>query len=81
MLYIDQPVQVGFSYDTLVNGTFNALATDLLPIVADFSEGVPEQNDTFFVGTFPSLNSKNTANSTGNAAPAVWTFLQAWLQE
>ncbi|TVY94449.1 Carboxypeptidase S1-like protein A [Lachnellula willkommii] len=81
MLYVDQPVQVGFSYDTLVNGTFNALATNLLPIVADFSEGVPEQNDTFFVGTFPSLNSKNTANSTGNAAPAVWTFLQAWLRD
>ncbi|TVY20679.1 Carboxypeptidase S1-like protein [Lachnellula arida] len=32
-------------------------------------------------GTFPSLNSKNTANSTGNAAPAVWTFLQAWLRD
>ena len=81
MLYIDQPVQVGFSYDTLANGTFNVLATDLLPAIADFSEGIPEQNDTFFVGTFPSLNSNYTANSTGNAASAVWTFLKAWLQE
>jgi carboxypeptidase C (cathepsin A) len=81
MLYIDQPVQVGFSYDTLANGTFNALSTTLLPVVADFSEDIPEQNDTFFVGTFPSLNSNSTANSTGNAAPVVWSFLQAWLLE
>ncbi|TVY38347.1 Carboxypeptidase S1-like protein [Lachnellula subtilissima] len=81
MLYIDQPVQVGFSYHTLPNGTFHALATDLLPIIANFSEGVPEQDDTFFIGTFPSLNSKNTASSTANSAPVVWAFLQAWLQD
>jgi hypothetical protein len=81
MLYIDQPVQVGFSYDILRNGTFDALAQTLLPVIADFSvSGVPEQNETFFVGTFPSLSSNSTANSTGNAVPAVWSFLQAWLQ-
>jgi hypothetical protein len=80
-LYIDQPVQVGFSYDTLANGTFNTLSTSLLPVITDFSTGVPDQNDTFLVGTFPSLNSKSTANSTGNAAAAVWIFLQAWLSE
>ncbi|KAK9778452.1 putative Alpha/Beta hydrolase protein [Seiridium cardinale] len=27
MLYIDQPVQVGFSYDTLINGTVNEVLT------------------------------------------------------
>lgn len=82
MLYIDQPVKVGFSYDTLANGTFNALSTSLLPVVADFAiSGVPEQNETLFVGTFPSLTSNNTANSTGNAAPAVWSVLQTWLEE
>lgn len=82
MLYIDQPVQVGFSYDTLANGTLNILSSTLLPITANFSvSGVPQQNDSLFVGTFPSLNSSNTANSTGNAAPAVWSFLQTWLTE
>jgi hypothetical protein len=82
MLYIDQPNQVGFSYDTLHNGTLNALSTTLIPVITDFSvTGVPEQNDTTFVGTFPSFNPSTTANSTGNAAPMVWSFLQAWLQE
>lgn len=58
MLYIDQPVQVGFSDDTLANGTLDALSTMLLPVISDFSTtNVPEQNGTFSVGTFPSLNS------------------------
>lgn len=48
MLYIDQPVQVGFSYDTLTNGTLDIFSTTLLPVAADFSvSGVPEQTDTF----------------------------------
>jgi hypothetical protein len=82
MLYIDQPNQVGFSYDTLSNGTLDALSTTLLPVISDFSvSGVPKQNESFFVGTFPSLNSRNTANSTGDASPAVWSFLQTWLEE
>jgi carboxypeptidase D len=82
MLYIDQPVQVGFSYDVLRNGTFDALSQTLLPTIVDFSvSGVPEQNETFFVGTFPFLSLNSTANSTGNAAPAAWSFLQTWLQE
>ncbi|KUJ23315.1 alpha/beta-hydrolase [Mollisia scopiformis] len=80
MLYIDQPVQVGFSYDRLANGTLDALSTSLLPVVADFSiSGVPMQNDTLFVGTFPSLNSSTTATTSTIAASAVWEFLQAWL--
>ncbi|KAH8684614.1 Alpha/Beta hydrolase protein [Tricladium varicosporioides] len=81
MLYIDQPVQVGFSYDTLANGTYNALSSTLLPVISDFGSGIPEQNETFFVGTFPSLDSNNVANSTGNASPALWSFLQAWLSD
>ncbi|KAF4629190.1 hypothetical protein G7Y89_g8959 [Cudoniella acicularis] len=50
MLYIDQPVQVGFSYDTLANGTFNILSTSLRPVISDFSvSSIPEQNDTLFL--------------------------------
>lgn len=80
MLYIDQPVQVGFSYDKLVNGTLDALSTSLLPVFSDFSfTGVPKQNDTLFVGTFPSLNSSMTAKTTTIAASAAWEFLQVWL--
>jgi hypothetical protein len=42
MLYLDQPVQVGMSYDTLTNITTN---TDTGAVkVANFSSGVPTQN-------------------------------------
>ncbi|KAI4246176.1 MAG: hypothetical protein L6R40_002129 [Gallowayella cf. fulva] len=77
MLYIDQPNQVGFSYDIPSNGT-----TDESKItIQDFSDGVPEQNNTFYVGTFPSQNPNNTANGTTNAARAMWHFAQTWFQE
>ncbi|CZR51737.1 uncharacterized protein PAC_01614 [Phialocephala subalpina] len=70
-----------FSYDTLSNGTLNTLSTALLPTMSDFSvSGFPKQNNTFFVGTFPSLESGNTANTTTNSALTVWEFLQVWLE-
>jgi carboxypeptidase C (cathepsin A) len=81
MLYIDQPVQVGFSYDTLTNGTFNTLSPSLMAVAEDFSAGTPQQNNTFFVGTFPSLEPGKTANTTINSASAVWNFLQTWIVE
>ena len=87
LLYIDQPVQVGFSYDTLINGTL-----DLAPSIeegffggtlslSNFSEGVPKQNNTFMVGTFASQNLTYTANSTVHAATALWHFAQTWFEE
>ncbi|KAL8801144.1 MAG: hypothetical protein Q9182_004649 [Xanthomendoza sp. 2 TL-2023] len=77
MLYIDQPNQVGFSYDIPSNGT-----TDEYQIyIEDFPDGVPEQNNTFYVGTFPSQNPNTTANGTTNAARAMWHFAQTWFQE
>lgn len=77
MIYIDQPNQVGFSYDIPTNGT-----TDESEVtVQDFSDGVPEQNNTFYVGTFPSQNPNSTANGTTNAARSLWHFAQTWFQE
>ena len=48
---------------------------------ADFSKGIPEQNNTFLVGTFPSKNLTHTANSTIHAAHALWHFAQTWFEE
>jgi hypothetical protein len=42
MLYLDQPVQVGMSYDTLTNITTNIDTGEVK--IADFSTGVPAQN-------------------------------------
>ena len=79
MLYIDQPNQVGFSWDILTNGTLDVISNAIQP--QDFSHGIPEQNNTFYVGTFPSQNPSNTANDTQNAAKALWIFAQTWFQE
>jgi carboxypeptidase C (cathepsin A) len=80
MLYLDQPSQVGFSYDVLTNGTLN-LAANRTWEAANFTSSLPEQNNTFLIGTFPSHNSNFTANSTIHAAHAIWHFAQTWFEE
>ncbi|KAK7731759.1 hypothetical protein SLS53_008703 [Cytospora paraplurivora] len=90
LLFIDQPVQVGFSYDTLNNGTFNLLMDDPMdesgdspPFIRlhDFTDGVPESNATHLVGTFASQNVSQVPNSTAHAAVALWHFAQTWFEE
>jgi carboxypeptidase C (cathepsin A) len=82
MLYIDQPVQSGLSYDTLRNGTLN-LFTDTISRLSrpNFSRSKLEQNATFLVGTFPSNNYASTTNSSSNAARALWFGLQVFFQD
>lgn len=80
MLYIDQPNQVGFSWDTLTNGTIDQTASDS-PVPTNFTDSVPQQNNTYQIGTFPSQNPGNSPNTTGNAARALWHFAQTWFQE
>ena len=79
MLFIDQPNQVGFSYDVPSNGTLDTITGDVT--LMDFSDGVPEQNNTFYVGTFPTQGTTSTANDTQNSAKALWHFAQTWFQE
>lgn len=82
MLYIDQPIQTGFSYDSLVNGTIDQLKTPVNYTVGDFSTtGVPKVNSTFLVGTFPSKDMSKTANTTATSAVAIWHFMQTFTQE
>ncbi|KAK1993374.1 serine carboxypeptidase [Colletotrichum falcatum] len=78
MLYIDQPVQVGFSYDSLRNVTvdlFNGTKT------LNASSPVPAQNATFRTGTLASGNRNTTSRGSRNAAIALWHFSQVWFQE
>lgn len=86
MLYIDQPTQVGFSYDELVNGTatLDENGEDFAITPADFSgdeSKVPTPNATFHVGTFSSQNVTQTPNTTAQAAHAFWHFAQTWFTE
>ncbi|RMZ35647.1 hypothetical protein D0859_00182 [Hortaea werneckii] len=79
MLYLDQPVQVGLSYDGLQNVTLDLLEGDVT--LLNDTDPIPDQNSTFLVGTYPSRDSNRTSLGTENAAIALWHFAQTWFQE
>lgn len=79
MLYIDQPNQVGHSYDLLTNVTKNVLTGQITYL--NQSSVIPEQNTTFQVGTYPSGNVNNTARGSRNGAYALWHFAQTFFAE
>jgi hypothetical protein len=79
MLFLDQPVQVGLSYDTLQNITNNLVTGDVE--ILDETSPIPEQNTTFLLGTYPSQDGNQTALGSVNAAKAAWHFLQTFTQE
>ncbi|KAH7350655.1 carboxypeptidase C [Rhexocercosporidium sp. MPI-PUGE-AT-0058] len=84
MLYLDQPAQVGFSYDILTNVTVNFAASEGSQTIqpANFTDGdIPASNYTFFTGTMGSQSLSTTANSTTHAAHALWHFAQTWFSE
>ncbi|KAL3455180.1 Alpha/Beta hydrolase protein [Aspergillus heterothallicus] len=79
VLWIDQPVQAGFSYDELTNATIDYSTSLISPILS--GEEIPPVNHTFNVGVFGSQDYNGTANSTTNGAVDMWNFLQVWLDE
>ncbi|KLU91633.1 carboxypeptidase S1 [Magnaporthiopsis poae ATCC 64411] len=78
MVYIDQPVQVGFSYNTLVNVTVDVFG-GTRPILP--GQPIPAPNSTLHVGTYPSANVNNTSLGSINGAMALWHFFQVFLTE
>lgn len=80
MLYVDQPVGAGYSYDTLVNSTINLLDGADIRSMQDYKGTIPAENQTFLYGTFASQDSGKTASTTAIAARTLWHFSQAWFQ-
>ncbi|KAI1872840.1 uncharacterized protein JN550_003714 [Neoarthrinium moseri] len=80
MLYLDQPVQVGFSYDELVTGTVNETLSPFLVTKSNASV-VGGDDLNALPGIFPSQKPSQTVNTTASSARAMWWFLQSWLQE
>ena len=68
MLYIDQPAQVGMSYDVLTNVSVNQPSLDQNSIVTVLTGAVPAGNNTFMTGTYGSQNASGAANSTENVS-------------
>jgi carboxypeptidase C (cathepsin A) len=82
MLYIDQPVQTGFSYNTLVNGTLDEIKNPFIYKPADFSKGsLPETNLTFLTGTFALPDPNIAPNTTDASAPIMYRTMQAFLHD
>jgi hypothetical protein len=77
MIYIDQPVQTGFSYDVLLNSTVNLLTGRRSKSV----QAGTLPNATTLFGTFPSFNVVSTTNSSTNSARALYYALQVFLQD
>ncbi|KAK7959323.1 carboxypeptidase S1 [Apiospora aurea] len=80
MLYIDQPVQTGFSYDRLINGTISEPDSPFNVAQHKSMEGV-QVNSTNLAGVFSSQDELSTANTTATAARAAWQFMQTWMTE
>ncbi|KAF2034063.1 alpha/beta-hydrolase [Setomelanomma holmii] len=76
MLYIEQPVQTGFSYDELVPSILDLLTGAVTPV-----KGSATSNATAVTGILPSQNPGSAPNTTMNAARMIWQFTQIWLQE
>ncbi|MCJ1438807.1 hypothetical protein MMC27_008197 [Xylographa pallens] len=77
VLYIDQPSQVGFSYDVLANGSLNLLNAAISFPPSNTPQDQPAY--TFLNGTFSSNDYQSTANTSKIAAYAVWHMLQGFL--
>jgi len=74
MLYIDQPVQTGFSYDEVVEQVLNMVDGSFLPATEPTSM-------TRRPGKFSSGNPAQTVSTTETAARAVGRFLELWFDE
>ncbi|KAI9678838.1 MAG: hypothetical protein M1817_005898 [Caeruleum heppii] len=77
LLYIDQPNEVGFSYDVPVNGSADLMTGQYIYPPSAPPLGQPAY--TFVDGTFSSNNVDTTANTTEISARAVWHMLQGFL--
>lgn len=79
MLYIDMPVQTGYSYTEIQNGTFNTVTKEFTPL--DTANQTIVSNQTTFLATMSSQDPSLTANTTAQVAKQMWQIAQVWFQE
>ena len=79
MLYIDQPVQTGFSYSSLINGTINRETGQIIPD-GNFT-GTSETNPATVAGTFRDEDPLKITNTSISSAKALWHFAENWLTQ
>lgn len=77
IIFIDQPNQVGFSFDRLVNGSLDLLSSTVA--FPPLSAPANQPGYTFLNGTFSSNDANASANTTEIAAHTIWHMLQGFL--
>lgn len=77
LLFIDQPTQVGFSYDQPYDVSVNLLSGAIITPPTSLPEDTPAWG--FLNGTLASGKLHHTENSTFIAARVAWHFLQGFL--
>ncbi|KAG6035497.1 hypothetical protein E4U41_006051 [Claviceps citrina] len=77
MLFIDQPNQVGFSYDKPTNATIILTSDNVNQPPLQGSGSLPPW--AYASGTFSTMSATSTANTTSTAALAVWHLIQGFL--
>lgn len=77
IIFVDQPNQVGFSFDKLTNGSLDLLDSTVVFPPSGVPAGQPDY--THLDGTFSSNNGNSSANTTEIAAHTMWHMLQGFL--
>jgi carboxypeptidase C (cathepsin A) len=77
LLFIDQPTQVGFSYDHPVNVSWDLISEYIVEPPTSLPEEAPSWS--FLNGTLATGKKNNVEDSTVIAARAAWHFLQGFL--
>jgi carboxypeptidase C (cathepsin A) len=73
VLYLDQPMQVGYSYDVATEGTMDMMTGVINPGQVNSSTYLLRK------GVFASQDMRRTANTTAIATKAIQEFLDLWL--
>lgn len=79
MLYIEQPLGVGFSYINLANGTYDFMAKEFTKL--DEGEDLPELNVTTSQATLNYGLEQTLTNTTMSTARTLWRFAQVFFNE
>jgi hypothetical protein len=79
MLYIDQPLGVGFSYINLANGTYDLMKREFTKL--DDGEDLPELNVTLRQATLNYGLNETLTNTTMSTARTLWRFAQVFFNE
>jgi hypothetical protein len=79
MLYIDQPVQTGFSYDELVPAIFDLNEDGLITPLSPNQPPPSKVNASYGYGTYPSQKFDHTTKTTPQSAKMLWYFAEHWL--